>query len=199
MSAIIQLIRLCNICNKIGLRCLCYQKQMLIFFESVLFPRLYAIIFVWKRKSSYCLDNLNVWRCYHMVRSVTKKKKKQTKKQTTTTKTNKQTKKKKKKKKKKHKTHVSFYIWFSYTSYIVCISIVKCWSWSIYDDLGSTDCILTTNFDSRRYKPISLSLYDTVLLRTLHKNWSSVLQAAYGTVRCWRFVSKSKDCFGNSK
>ena len=57
----------------------------------------------------------------------------------------------------------SCYIWFSYTSYIVCISMVKCWSWSIYDDLGSTVCILTTNFNSRKYKPISLSCYVTYI------------------------------------
>ena len=40
-----------------------------------------------------------------------------------------------------------------------------------------------------------------VMLHTLHNNWSSVLQAAYGrvqlTVGCWRFVGKSKDYFGN--
>ena len=51
--AIIHLMRLCNTCYKIVLRCLCYQ-QMLIFIQSAWFPSLYAIIFVWKRKSSYC-------------------------------------------------------------------------------------------------------------------------------------------------
>ena len=41
--AIIHLIRLCNACYKIVLRCLCYQ-QMLIFIQSAWFPCLYAII-----------------------------------------------------------------------------------------------------------------------------------------------------------
>ena len=118
------LIRLCNTCYKIVLRCLCYQ-QMLIFIQSAWFPCLYAIIFV--------RTILYVWKCYHMVHSVTKN----------------------------DRTHIYFYIWISCTSYIVCISIVK-W-WSIYDDLGSTVCILTTNFDSRRYKPISLSCYVTYI------------------------------------
>ena len=31
---------------------------MFILIQSVWFPCVYAIIFVWKRKSSYCLDNL---------------------------------------------------------------------------------------------------------------------------------------------
>ena len=83
---------------------------------------------------------------------------------------------------KNNRTHISFYIWFSYTSYIVCISIVKCWSWSIYDDLGSTVCFLSTNFNSKRYKPISLSFYDAVMLRTLHNNWPYVFQAC---LRVW--------------
>ena len=35
--------------------------------------------------------------------------------------------------------------------------------WSIYGDLGSTVCILTTNFDSMRYKPVSLGCYVTYI------------------------------------
>ena len=54
---------------------------------------------------------------------------------------------------------------------------ISLYIWSIYDDLDFTVCILTTNFDSRRYKPISHSLYDAVMLCTLHNNWSFVLQA----------------------
>ena len=57
LPALIHLIRLCNTCYKIVLRCLFYQ-QMLIFIQSARFPCFYAVIFVWKRKSSYCLDNL---------------------------------------------------------------------------------------------------------------------------------------------
>ena len=124
---------------------------------------------------------LYIWRCYHVVRSVIKNKKKQQQQKKTTTKNNNNNKKKKTTKKQKtttktttttknDRTHISFYIWYSYTSYIVCIGIVKCWSWSIYDDLGSTVCILTTNFDSKMYKSISLSLYDAVMLCTLHNN-----------------------------
>ena len=101
---------------------------------------------------------------------------------------------------KNDRTQISFYIWFSYTSYIVCISIVKCWSWSIYDYLDSTVCILTINFDSRRYKPISLSLYNAAMLRTLVTIGHLYYKHAYGGVlECWRFVSKSKDYFGYSK
>ena len=36
------------------------------------------------------------------------------------------------------------------------------------------------------------------MLRTLHNNWSSVITRML-TVGCWRFVSKSKNYFGNSK
>ena len=156
--AIIHIIRLCNTCYKIVLHYLCYQ-QMLIFIHSALFPGLYAIIFVWKRNPVIVRTILYVWKCYHMVRSVTKNK--------------------------NDRTHISFYIWISYTSYIVCISIVKCWWLSIYDDLGSTVCILTTNFDSRRYKPISLSCYVTYITQLISCITSML------TVECWRFVSKS--------
>ena len=146
--AIIQLIRLCNICYKN-----CFTLPILpinAYFHSVrlVFMSL-AIIFVLKRKSSYCLDNLI---CLEMLSYSTFSDK-------------------------NDRTHISFHIWFSYTSYIVCISIVKWWSWSIYDDLGSTVCFLTINFNSKRYKLISLSLYDAVMLRTLHNNWPYVFQA----------------------
>ena len=61
------------------------------FHQSARFPCLYAIIFVWKRKSSYCLDNRI---CLEMLSYGTfsdkkkqkkKKKKKHTKKKKTTT------------------------------------------------------------------------------------------------------------------
>ena len=147
--ATIQLIRLCNICYKN-----CFTLPMIpinAYFHSVclISMSLCYNICVKKRNPVIVLTILYVWRCYRMVRSVTKM-----------------------------IEHISFlYIWFSYTSYIVCISIVNCWSWSIYDDLGSIVCFLTTNFNSKRYKLISLSLYDAVMLRTLHNNWPYVFQA----------------------
>ena len=143
--AIIHLIRLCNTSYKIVLRCLCYQ-QMLIFIQSAMVSMSLCYNICLEKEiqlllgQSYMFGNVVIW-------YVQWQKKK----------------KKKKKKKKNDRTHICFYIWFSYMSYIVCISIVKCWSWSICDDLGSTVCILTTDFDSRGYKSISLSCYVTYI------------------------------------
>ena len=67
-------------------------------------------------------------------------------------------------------TLFSFYFWFSYMSYIIGISIVKCWSWSLCNDLGSTFSIFTINFDRKKHKPKSPIWYDVVMLHTLHNN-----------------------------
>ena len=93
---------------------------------------------------------------------------------------------------KNDRTLIFFYFWFSYMPYIVGIGIVKCWSWSLCNDLGSTFSILTINFHRKNYKPKSLIWYDVVLLLTLHNNYVAVL------VECLQFVSKSKD-FRNSQ
>ena len=141
--AIIHLIRLCNTCYKIVLRCGCYQKNA--YFHSVCLVSMSLCYTIGFEKEiqlllgqSYMFGNVIIW--YVQLQ-----------------------KKKKKKKKKNDRTNIPFYFWFSYTSYTVCTSIVKCWWKSIYHGLGSTVCILTTNFNSRRYKPISLSCYVTYI------------------------------------
>ena len=109
----------------------------------------YAIYKFGKGNPVVVWEILYVCRCCHMVRSIIKN----------------------------DRTHISFYfLFFSYTSYIVGINLVNCCAWSLCNDLGSTIfSILTINFDRKRYKPKSLILYDAVMLRTLHNNWSVVL------------------------
>ena len=131
--AIIQLIRLCNTCYKN-----CFTLTMLptnAYFHSVCLVSMSLCYNICLEKEIQLLfgQSYSLEILYHMVRSVTKN----------------------------DRTHISFYIWFSYYSYIVCISIVKCCSWPIYDDLVSNVSILTTNFDSMRYLQISFSCYVT--------------------------------------
>ena len=89
------------------------------------------------------------------------------------------------------RTHISFYILFSYTSYIVCISIVKCSSWSIYDNLRSTVCFLTINFNSKWYNQYHLAY--TMLLCNLRYITIGHLYFKHAYGRVLEVVSRSKD------